>query len=291
MLAHHLKEVLTLVPEAMGFVKEASLELDFPTDSKDSTAASYLTAAYLVKSAGRVIDPAILKKLEKAASLYGIKADLDKFTPRFTVMTKQASEEEVTEMVKQAEAMFEGELCGFLNIIDAATTAESMLEKFASKISSQEVKRYAGNMIMNKEAAMYSLANRHVATKGKNPQFLKIAQLIEDGVEMGNFSDIREVCKAVAYLDKQAGLDIIGFNPYKEFLMTKEAAEAATTVKLNNQEVPYLKVAKLGKDAIGNCLGKDVGSALTGDVCTDKGILEALPRDLQIQLLQALKNV
>lgn len=293
MLAHHLKAVLTIVPEAMGFIKEASVELDFPTNSKDSTAASYLTAQYLIKSAGKVLDTSLLAKLEKAANLYGIKTKLDGFVHRFTVMEKKSSEEETRGMVKQAQSMFEGELCGFLNIIDAANTAETLLEKFAGYITSEEVKRYAGHAWLNKEAAMYSLANRYLATNKSIPAFIKIAKLIEDSnMRSDDFAEIKEITKAVAYLDKQAGLDLRGFNPYKEFLMTKKAAvESATSVKLNGQEVPYLKIAKLGKDSIGNFLGKDVSAAMTGDVCNDKAVLEALPRDLQIQLLQALKNV
>ena len=217
MLAHNIKAVLTLVPEALEFVKQASLEQDFPVDNKDSAAASYLTAAYLTKTAGKVLDIDLLKKLEKAASLYGIKEDLDKFIPRFTQMTKQASEEEVTQMVKEAEAMFTGDLCGFLNIIRASEKADELMQKYAEKITSEDVKRYAGKAWLNKEAAVQSLANRHVATKGAVPAFLKIARLVADSVAENDFLSIHDICKATALLDKQAGLDMIGFNPFNEF--------------------------------------------------------------------------
>ena len=292
MLAHNIKEVLTIVPEAMGFIKEASLEQDFPVDNKDSAAASYLTAAYLVKVAGKPLDIDLLRRLEKAASLYGVKEEMDKFIPRFSQITKQASEEESLNIVKAAEAMFEGNLAGFLNIGKAAEQAAELMEKYASKITSPEVHRYAGRAYLNKEAAVQSLANRYYATKQSNPHFIKIARLINDSVREDDFLSINDICKTVTILDKQAGLDLIGFNFYKEALITKQSALAAgLTVKLNGVEVPYTKIVALGKDRIGSYLGKDVGDSLTGDASNDKAVLESLPRDLQIMLQNVLKNV
>jgi len=292
MLAHNLKEVLTIVPEAIGFVKEASLELDFPTDNKDSAAASYLTAAYLVKVAGKTLDIDLLKKLEKAASLYGVKGDMDKFIPRFTQMTKEASSKDNSVTVKSAEAMFEGNLCGFLNIEKAAEQASDLMEKYASEITSPEVRRYAGHAYLDKQAAITTLANRYYATKQTNPSFIKIARIINDSVREDDFMSIGDICKAVTILDKQAGLDLIGFNFYKEALITKQSAMAAgLTVKLNGTPVPYSKIVALGKDRIGSYIGKDVGDSLTNDPGNDKAVLEALPRDLQVMLLGILKNV
>lgn len=292
MLAHNIKEVLTIVPEAMGFIKQASLEQDFPVDNKDSAAASYLTAAYLIKVAGKVLDPVLLKKLEKAASLYGVKEEMDKFIPRFSCMTKQASEEEVTEMVKSAEALFEGDLCGFLNIQKAAEKAEELMTKYASKITSEEIHRYAGHAYLDKYAAIVSLANRHYATKEKNQYFVKIARLINDSVKENDFLSINDICKAVTILDKQAGLDLIGFNFYKEALVTKEAALAkGLTVKLAGKDCPYTKIAALGKDRMGSYLGKEAVAGLTGSPCDDKYFLEALPRDQQIMLTNVLRNI
>jgi hypothetical protein len=292
MLAHNIKEVLTIVPEAMGFIKEASLEQDFPVDSKDSAAASYLTAAYLVKVAGKALDIDLLRKLEKAASLYGVKDEMDKFIPRFSQMTKQASEEHTPGFIKAAEAMFEGNLAGFLNIEKAAEQAEELMKKYAGQITSSEVHRYSGHAFLNKEAAIQSLANRYYATKQTNPHFIKIARLINDSIREDDFLSINDICKTVTILDKQAGLDIIGFNFYKEALLTKEAAIAkGLMVRLNGKDVPHTKIAMFGKDRIGSYLGKDIGDAMTGDPVSDKYMLEALPRDLQIQLTNVLKNV
>jgi hypothetical protein len=291
MLAHSIKEVLTLVPEALDFIKEASLEQDFPVDNKDSAAASYLTAAYLVKVAGKVLDVDLLKRLEKAASLYDVKQEMDKFISRFIPIEKQASEKEIIEMIKSAEALFEGNLCGFLNIEKAAERATELMTKYTSKINSSEVKRYAGQAWLNKEAAVYALANRYYATKEQNKHFLKIARLINDSVREDDFTSIKDICKTVTYLDKQAGLDVIGFNFYKEALITKEAAiTAGLSVILNGVPVSYTKIVALGKDRIGSYLGKDIGNSLKGDP-SDKFILESLPLPQQILLANVLKNV
>lgn len=292
MLAHTLKNVLTLVPEAMEFVKQASLEQDFPTDNRDSAAASYLTAAYLTKVAGKVLDVDLLKHLEKAATLYDVKKEMDKYIPRFSQMTKQASEKELLGMVKAAEAMFEGNLCGFLNIEKAAERATELTSQYGDLITSDEVKRYAGHAYLNKSAAVQSLANRYYATKQTNPTFVKIARLINDSVREDDFLSIRDICNSVALLDKQAGLDIIGFNPFKEFLITKQAAlSKGLTVTLAGKEHPYTKVASLGKDRICDYLGKEAAAGLTGDCVNDKYVLESLPRSSQVMLSNVLKNV
>ena len=285
MLAHNIKEVLSIVPEALDFVKEASLEQDFPVDSRDSAAASYLTAAYLIKRAGKVIDVDILKRLEKAASLYGVKEQLDAFIPRFTPVIKEAELD-----IKTVEAMFEGDLCGFLNIEKAASQATELMLKYASKVTSGEVLRYSGNAYLDKEAAVYSLANRFYATKESFPSFIKIARIINDEVREDDFAAIGDICRTVTYLDKQAGLDLIGFNFYREALLTKEAAVSGLVVNLNGLPVPYAKIIALGKDRIGSYLGKDVGDAMKGDI-SDKYMLEALPKPTQAMLQNILKNV
>jgi hypothetical protein len=239
-----------------------------------------------------MVDVGILKKLEKAASLYGIKDTLDKMTPKFTQMTKQASEEEVLGMVKAAEAMYEGDLAGFLNIGKAVETAEALWVKYAGLISSEEVKRYTGHAYLNKEAAIQALSNRYLATGEKNPTFIKIANLITAHVQENDYKSISDICKAVTLLDKQAGLDLRGFNFWKEALITKEASfTKGLTVRLNNKDVPYTKVASLGKNSISSYLGKEACAGLNGDPVNDKYLLEALPRDLQITLAQVLKGV
>ena len=78
MLAYDLNNILQIVPEAVGMVKEASLSEDFPTDSKDSTLASGLQIAYLTKVAGEIVDYVIQDKVSRAAIAYGISDELEK---------------------------------------------------------------------------------------------------------------------------------------------------------------------------------------------------------------------
>jgi hypothetical protein len=292
MLAHSIKEVLTIVPEAMEFIKQASLEKDFPVDSKDSAAASYLTAAYLTKVAGKVLDIDLLKRLEKAATLYDVKTTMDKYIPRFSEMSKEASEEEIIAMVKTAEAGFEGDLCGFLNIEKAAEKATQLMQKYASKVTSEEVKRYSGNAYLDKSAAIRSLANRYHASKEQNSHFIKVARIIQDNIREDDFKTIGEVCRIVTTLDKQAGFDLIGFNPWREFLLTKQSALASgLTVSLAGKDVPWTKIASLGTNRIQGFLGKEASAGLTGDCVNDKYVLESMPRGLQMQLNNILRNV
>lgn len=290
MLAHNIKEVLTMLPEAMPLVKQASLEEDFPTNNKDSVCASYLTAKYLTKVAGKAIDLSITAKLEKAASLYGIREELELLASKLSKpITKKASRSAT--LVKEAEAMFEGDLSGFLDITKAATKAEALMTKYAAEVTSTEVLVYSGNAYLKKEAAITSLANRYYATKGKVEEFAKIASLIHStSVHENDFDAVKSICKAVTLLDKQAGLDLIGFNFYKEALTTKVAA-VNVNVTLNGQQVPYDKIARVGKATIGSYLGKDIEEAFTGDAFNDKAVLEALPRDSQAMLISILRNV
>jgi hypothetical protein len=93
-------------------------------------------------------------------------------------------------------------------------------------------------------------------------------------------------------LDKKAGLDIMGFNFYKEALIVKKAAYAGgLSVKVDGQDVPYSKIQALGKERIGSFLGKDIGASLTEDPVNDKAVIESLPLDSQKMLASILKSV
>jgi len=288
MLAHNLKEVLQLVPEVLPLVKKASLEKDFPTDSSDSVVASYMTAHYLTKVAGKYVPLETICKLEKAASLYGVKDALDSLLPKLTPMVKQATAEETLSMVKFAEVDFESNLGMYLNVQDMANKASELMSKFSSMITSKEVKRYSGNAYLNKEAAVVALGNRYHASKGKSVEFVKIAQIVANTNE-DDFNSIKQICAAVTTLDKQAGYDLIGMNFYKEALITKEAALKDLEVKLAGRSIPYTKVSTFGKDRVGAYIGEDVAKSLTGDPFTDKAILESLPMDLQSILAKVIK--
>ena len=292
MLAHNLKEILEIVPEAMGLIKRANLEEDFPTDCKDSVIASYLRVNYLEKYAEKAVDPTTKTLVEKAASLYEVDKDLAVFISRFSQgsFEKKASETSSRYSVSllEKQAYFEGSLGGFLNIEKAAEAAQELYQASPSEITSQDVLRYAGRAYLNKEAAVKTLANRYHATK--DPSFVKVAQLAANSIREDDFDSINELCKTVTQLDKKAGLDIIGFNFYREALLTKVSELASCLhVNLAGEQVPYEKILRFGKGRISSTLGKDIGEAITENPAEDKVMLEALPRDLQRMLGSLVK--
>ena len=69
MLAHDLKNILTLVPSAMEHIKQASIEADYPVESPDSTIASGLRINYQIKVAHRPVDLETINLVKKAANL------------------------------------------------------------------------------------------------------------------------------------------------------------------------------------------------------------------------------
>lgn len=287
MLAHNIKAILTLVPEAKPMVKAASLEEDFPYDSKDSVTASYLRVHYLEKVAEKRVDPATVAKITKAAQLHGVKDALDAFLPRFNTLEKVASQNQSKYglKLKEIEAGFEGDLSGFgfIGIEKTAAMAESIVDAYGDEVQSSELLRYAGRAYLNKEAAVIALANRYHASK--DASFVKIARVVADSISETDFSTINELCQTVTQLDKQAGLDIIGFNFYKEALFTKKAAlTSSMMVKLAGKDVPWESIQKFGMERIASTIGSDVAGAMTGDPGSDKAMLESLPLDVQTML-------
>ena len=284
MLAHNLKDILSLIPEAFELVKQASLEEDFPTDNKDSVCASYLRIGYLTKVAHKSVSPETVEFVTKAAMLYGVKDKMDELSLAFNPkMEKSASERS-----EELQVEFEASLNGFMSIEKTASIAERLSDEFTHQ--SEQVRRYSGNAWLNKEAAVKTLANRYYATK--NADFVKIAKLVGESVREDDFSSIRDVCRTVTQLDKRAGLDVIGFNFYREALMTKEAEmKTCLAINLAGNSVPYEKIEALGKERIGSLVGADVSKAMTGGPVNDKYVLESLPRDLQLIIVSATKGI
>lgn len=294
MLAHNIKDILTLVPEATSMVKQANLEEDFPLDNKDSACASYLRVNYLTKVAERKLDLDLVAKIEKAAELYGVKDQVDPYLSRFNTIEKKASaaQSQYGLTLKDIEAGFEGDLSGlgFLGIEKAASAAKKIVGDFGDMVKSAEVLRYAGHAYLNKTAAVQALGNRFYASK--DPSFIKVARVVVDDIREDDFSAISSLCDTITQLDKQAGLDIIGFNFYKEALLTKMSALCSSmTVNLAGTQVPFESIQKFGKDRIASTLGGDIAKAITGSPVEDKAMLESLPRDLQVMLAGLVKGI
>ena len=72
MIGYTLKPVLELVPEVLPLVKQASIEKDFPVDSRDSALASALAVNYTTRVLGKHLDSNVLEKVAKATTVYGL---------------------------------------------------------------------------------------------------------------------------------------------------------------------------------------------------------------------------
>lgn len=287
MLAHNIKEVLTLAPEAFNLVKEASLDKDFPVDNKSSVAASFLVATYLEKVAHRSISESVFSLIKKAVDLYGLAGELEPLVCKFDMVEKQASAgDSFTVDMQEFEDSLTG--WGYTCLEKTAAAAEELVSKYGDQVTSENALQYSCSGWLNKEAAVQSLANRVVATKGSEPGYIKIARLVANDMGLGDQASLKDLCRTVTLLDKQAGLDLLGFNFYREAVMLKTAGVG---VMVAGESIPFEKIVKFGKDRIGASIGSDVASALTGDVVNDKAIIESLPRDLQLVLKASLKNV
>lgn len=280
MLAYNIKDILEIIPEAMPMVKKASLEDEFPTNNKDSVCASFLRIEYLTKVASTPVDEETITKIKKAADLYGVTEELYKLASAFDYTPPQEDplEKLATDFYSNVDNMF--------SIEKTASLAEQLYREGCD----DEIKRYSANAWLNKEAAVKSLANRYYASKDSS--FVKVARLVIDNVKENDFDTLRKVCHTVTELDKKAGLDLIGFNFYKEALITKEAAfKQALSVTLAGETFPYDKIERFGKERIASVVGQDVAKEFGSDITNNKYMLESLPRDLQIMLKSSLKGI
>jgi hypothetical protein len=295
MLAHNLKDILSIVPELKEHIKQANVEEEFPLDNRDGCLASYVRCYYLVKVAGKPVEPEIMERLEKAATLYGIKQDAVKF---ISAMKKYAEEKEkkaILELNKvgaeQAQRAFEHSLSGFIDIEKTAETAQELVKQYGTAITSPEVKRYAGQAYFLKEAAIQALEGRTAAT-GKEV-FRKIAEIVQRSMAQDPTpAEVIDLCAKVTVLDKKAGLHMKGFNIYKEVLTSDlEKVASVLSVSVCGKNVPYEKIEKLGSHRISQFIGKDVAESMTGDPLHNKHVFEALPLDSQRALDNLLRYV
>jgi hypothetical protein len=283
MLAHNLKEILTLIPEASELVKQASIEEEFPTNNKDSVCASYLRMNYLTKVANLNIAPETKSKIIKAASLYQVRDRLDTMSRKFNPSLEKTASQKADELIIE----FEDSVGNPLGLEKIASLAEAIVDQDLNLYNNPMVDLYAVKGWLNKEAAVKTLANRFYQTKDQD--FVKIARMVLDNVREDDQSQIRQVCRTVTQLDKRAGLDLIGFNFYKEALITKEAAfKSVLKIKLLNKEIPYETIAKFGKERIGQVLGSSVSEGMNDDPVNNKYLIESLPKDLQTVLVKVL---
>jgi hypothetical protein len=295
MIGYTLKHVLELVPEALDLVKQASVEQDYPINNKDGCIASGLAVAYKTRISGQMVDYDNLEKVSSAITAYNLGETVNDLVGKMVgrsrdALVKQASfETPDTYMTKQAG--FEGDLTGFMDLQEIVKQAEVLAEQAAGLgvNPSLEVRRYACDAFLAKEAALGALGARFQATK--NPVFVKLAAALSKEAEIIPPSKLtKSLCSTVTGLDKEAGLLAKGFNFYKEALIEKEAAVNSMMVKVAGKDYALQRILALPANYVDDYLGKGFMKEATSDPGSTKAMIESLPLDSQHVLATILKN-
>ena len=293
MLAHSIKPILSLIPEAMPLVKQASLDQDMPTDSRDSCIASALALKYQECVSHKPVDYSAFEKVAQAVELYGVTKIVSNLSSKMvkeaTLRSVAATRDPKTDYLTK-QAGFAGDLSGFADLAQISEDAITMYKQASDlKVEpSVEVKRYSGHGFLDKEAAIEALANRFHATN--NPNFVKIASAIYKMDTQGMKTEtILDICKTVTSMDKEAQLSTRGFDFYRESILVKSAA-SVLTVKLLNKDCPYESIARVGRDRVAQFIGEDVAKCMDAGPAEAKVVIETLPRDLQTVLSDLIKN-
>lgn len=289
MLAHTLKSILELVPEAMPMIKQAQVDEDFPLSNRDSCLASALCVNYSAKISGTPVALPVIEKVAKAVKLYNVENEVKHLTDKMlaAVHEKKASAI-LPEQYMLKQANFEGDFTGFSDVIEQCDKAVE-LYKEATALGlepSTQVKRYSGHGWLLKEAAVKSLAVRYHKTNDSG--YVKLAAAVNKANEFNLKPEtIVDLCRTVAEMDKKAGL---AMDFFKETLVTKEAeALDAVTVKLRGREVPLNSIIALGEHRLAGYLGTEITREMKDGPMNFKAALEALPIDSQ-QLLLKMTN-
>lgn len=296
MLAHSIKDVLELVPEALPLVKQASVAEDYPLDSVDSCLASALTMKYHEHIDHQSVDPEQFVKVAHAVKVYGIEDKVEELAGKMIKAASDASRQAFESKNAPAEYMikeagFVGNLTGFVDYVALSAQAEDLLkEAQALDIEAcDEVRIHAADGMLNKQGAIQGLADRYQATQNVN--FVKIASAIGRLDELSLKPEtLKDICSTVTLMDKEAGLHANGFNFYRDAVMLKTAA-TATQIQILNKAYPYESVMKLCPDEMGRYIGKDVSDECEKGPANAKAVIETLPMDLQKVLANLLKNV
>ncbi len=298
MLAHSIRPILNLVPEALSMIKQASVDQEYPIHNKDSCLASALQLKYFEKVAHQTVDYDQIERVYSAVKVYGLQDQLNDLTDK---MVKAASLQIMIDALNPIteyqikEAAFRDSQRNPGNA-DALCAEAEILYKEAQSINvepSDEVKLYSGHGYFDKVAALKSLTVRYDQTK--DPVFIKVARMIVDAEKdprMAEPATLTKIASFVANEDYKRHLEFKGFNFFKEAFHTKEAAyNRNVMVKLAGSSVPFTKIAAVGSDNISHYLGSDIADEYNRGADNFKQVAETLPLDMQHVLLNLTKNV
>ena len=277
MLAYDLNDILKIVPEAVCLVKEASVSENFPIDNKDSALASALRIAYLTKVAGEQVNYVTQEKVAQAVTAFGVGEVFTKMASKieaFGEAEKQASMYDLDQTLALQQEVLRGELGFGQDLLKVASYAEGVYERFPGKEMDETTHRYSSVMPFGEDELSNALQKRAYLTG--DSRYQDILDVVKEvGVEtlnLGTREKRASVAKTVANLDRE-----LHYNGdfYKEAFVK----QASYNVRLNAKTVPYESLVKMGKDHIGDLIGKDVAASLTGDFANDKAVIESLPMD------------
>lgn len=295
MLAHTLKNILDLVPDALPMVKQASVDQEMPINNRDSTLASALQLQYFEKVAFQPVDVFELEKVAQAVKMFDLSEEVLQISDK---MVKAAHARRIETDMNSVEnyllkvSGFEGTL-GTMDVKERSATATALYKEAREKglEPSEDVTLYSGNAYLSKEAAVKSLSVRYHKTK--NDDFVKIASAIgEASDDKLNSEVLTSLADTISLMDKSAGLHFGGHNFYKEAFFTKEAAyKGSINISLAGKQVPYESFERLGKSNIARYIGDDVAKEMDSGPANFKTVVETLPLDLQRVLAGLIKNV
>lgn len=267
-----IRKVSDLLPEVTGMIKQASLESNMPTSSREETLVSALELEYMIKIAHSHIDLADAERVCKAVDLYGLKDEVLSMTESMikSASVKAAGEREIKHDVYTAVNFIDSQLLTmYPNIEKIAEASELLWDEYAEHIDSDKVKLYAGAGTLVKEAAV--LALNHRASRTGNVEFTKVAEVLASTKEGSlTVEDNRSIIAAVKSLEKSANYNESDL--YTDMFMTKEAA---VYINLGSKMVSAESLVAVAGQ-VGSILGSDIGSILE-DAHSNVSAIEALP--------------
>lgn len=274
MLAYTMKDILLIVPEAESMTKEASINEDFPTDSRDSAIASALRIEYLTKVAGETITYPIREKVANALDAFGavgVVNGLAQKIANFAMAEKQASLYDPEETLWLQEEVLRGNLGFHQDLLKVASYAEDIISRFNGHEFSHETQLYSGSFPFGETEVVNALQKRAYATGDTryNDVLGVISDYSVECLNLGGQEKRASVAKTVTELDQEHFYN-------GDFFREAFVKEASYYVNLGGKSVPW---EKIDKNHVGDVLGKEVSAALTGDYANDKAVLESLPLD------------
>lgn len=293
MITFTLKNILALVPEAYPLVKQASLEKEFPVDSRDSSLASALRVEYQKNISGIAVDLDDLEKVACAVSAYGLEDEVARLTSLMLRSNLEKSAAVSTEnALMEKQASFTSKLSGIskspVELHQEATQIWGMCKE-AGLTADREVQVYSGNSFLDKQQTLSALGARFEATG--DDRFVKLAaamSVLPDLIPPN--STTTNLLNLVSGMDKSAKLDVLGFDIYKEASVANPTS-SVVQVKVGSQQMPLEKILRIPSHHLSNYLGPDIAKEISNsDPTTAKAVVESLPADLQQVLLQVLKS-